>query len=120
MIKATVLSKLSKLSEHSKCSECQLKLVATEIGIEHDDYLQQIFRGGTSSIAWSDFIFQTLSIIDFMSLTIKTIMGAVIFNAGYQGGRNLPGVRKLQLLGFRGMKSKGPPRPGCEDLINNS
>ena len=73
MIKATVLSKLSKLSERSKCSECQLKLVATEIGIEHGDYLQQIFRGGTPSIALRDFIFQTFRIIDFISQTIKTI-----------------------------------------------
>ena len=46
MIKATVLSQLSKLSERSKFSECQLKLVATEIGIEND-YSQQLFRGGT-------------------------------------------------------------------------
>ena len=73
MIKATVLSKLSKLSERSKCSKCQLKVVATEIGIEHDDYLQQLFRGGTPSIALRDFIFQTFSIIDFISPTIKTI-----------------------------------------------
>ena len=42
--KATTLSELSELSERFKCSECQLKLVATEIGIEHDD-LQQPFRG---------------------------------------------------------------------------
>ena len=40
--KGTVLSELSKLWEHSKCSECQLKLVATVSGIEHDDYLQQL------------------------------------------------------------------------------
>ena len=52
MIKATVLSKLPKLSECSKCSECQLKLVVTKVGIDHDDYLQQLFRGGTPSIAW--------------------------------------------------------------------
>ena len=42
---------LSKLIERYKCSECQLKLVATESGIVHDDYLQQLFRGGTPSIA---------------------------------------------------------------------
>ena len=47
----TVLSELSKLNEHPKCSECQLKLVATGNGIEYDDYLQQLFRGGTPSIA---------------------------------------------------------------------
>ena len=40
----TVLSELSKLNEHPKCSECQLKLVATGNGIEYDDYLQQLFR----------------------------------------------------------------------------
>ena len=40
--KGAVLSELSKLREHSRCSECQLKLVATESGIEHDDYLQQL------------------------------------------------------------------------------
>ena len=74
MIKATVLNKLSKLSERSKYSEYQLKLVATEIGIEHDDFLQQLFRGATTSIALRDFIFQTFSIIDFVSTTIKTII----------------------------------------------
>ena len=91
MIKATVLSKLSKLSEHSKCSECQLKPVATEIGIEHDDYLQQIFRGGTPSIAWRDFIFQTFSIIDFMSLTIKTIRERSFLMLGTGAEGNCPG-----------------------------
>ena len=70
--KATTLSELSELSERFKCSECQLKLVATETGIEHDD-LQQPFRGGTPSIALCDFIFQTFSIIDIISPTIKTI-----------------------------------------------
>ena len=50
IIKVTVLSELSKLSERSKCSECQLKLVATESGIAHDDYLQQLFRGGATGI----------------------------------------------------------------------
>ena len=73
MIKTTALSKLSKLSERSKCSECQTKLLATEIGIEHDDYSQQLFRVGAPSIALHDFIFQTFSIIDFISPTIKTI-----------------------------------------------
>ena len=48
---ATVLSELFKLRERSKCSECQLKLVARESGIEHDDYLQPLFCGGTPSIA---------------------------------------------------------------------
>ena len=47
--------------------------MTTEIGIEHDDYLQQLFRGGTPSIALRDFIFQTFSIIDFISPTIKTV-----------------------------------------------
>ena len=49
----TVRSELSKLSERSKCSERQRKLVATESGIAHDDYLQQLFRGGTPSVALS-------------------------------------------------------------------
>ena len=63
----TVLSELSKLSECCKCSKCQLKLVATESGIE--------VLGGltTPSIALRDFIFQIFSIIDFISSTIKTI-----------------------------------------------
>ena len=69
----TVLSELSKLSKRSKCCECQLKLVATEIEKEHDDYLQQLFRGGTSSIALHGFISQTFRIIDFFRPTIKTI-----------------------------------------------
>ena len=61
IMKASVLSELSKLSERSKCPECQLKLVVTESGIELDDYLQQLFRGGKPSIALRDFIFQTFS-----------------------------------------------------------
>ena len=48
---------------------------ATESGIEHDDYLQQLSRIGltTPSIALHDFIFQTFTIIDFISPTTKTI-----------------------------------------------
>ena len=61
--KATLLS---ELSERSKCSECQLKFVATESGIEHDGYLQQLSRGGTPSTALRDFIFQTFSITDII------------------------------------------------------
>ena len=64
--KGAVLSKISKLREHSKWSECQLKLVATESGIEHDHCLQQL-----SSLR--DLIFQTFRIIDFISPTVKTI-----------------------------------------------
>ena len=41
--------------------------MATESGIELDDYLQQLFRGGTPSIALCDFVLQTFSIIDFIS-----------------------------------------------------
>ena len=37
--KGAVLSKISKPREHYKCSECQLKLVATESGMEHDHCL---------------------------------------------------------------------------------
>ena len=44
--------------------------MVTESGIEHDDNLQQLFRGGTESIALRDFIFQTFSIIDFISPTM--------------------------------------------------
>ena len=47
--------------------------MATESGIEHDDYLQQLSCGGTPSIAMLDFIFQTFSIIDFFPPIIKTI-----------------------------------------------
>ena len=54
----------SKLSKRCKCSECQLKLMATESWLEHDDYLQQLSRAGIPSIALRDFIFQTLSIIN--------------------------------------------------------
>ena len=48
---------------------------ATESWIEHDDYLQQLSRGGltTPSIALRDFIFQTFTIIDFISPPTKTI-----------------------------------------------
>ena len=73
IIKPTVLSQSSKLSKRSKCSEWQLKLVATESGIELDDYLHQVFRGGTPSIALGDFIFQTFSIIDFILPTITGV-----------------------------------------------
>ena len=45
--------------------------------------------------------------------------GAVIFNVGYQGGRKLPGVWKLQQLGSQGMKSIGHPRPGYENLFSD-
>ena len=47
--------------------------MGTEIWIEHDDCLQQLFRGGPASIALRDFIFQTFSIIDFISPTITNI-----------------------------------------------
>ena len=70
IIKATVLSQLSRLSKRSKCSKWQLKLKDTESGIELDSYLQQLFRGGTPNIALRDFIFQTFSIIDFISSTM--------------------------------------------------
>ena len=50
-----------------------VKLVATGSGIEHDNYLQQLSRGGTPNIALRDFIFQIFNIIDFVSSTIKTI-----------------------------------------------
>ena len=76
IIKATVLSprpppsQLSRLSKRSKCSEWQLKLKATESEIELDNYLQQLFSGGTPSIALLNFIFQIFSIIDFISPTM--------------------------------------------------
>ena len=66
--------------------------MVTESGIEHDDYLQQLSRAGTPSVALRDFIFQTFSIIDFISPTIKTITknayvrsasGRVLLNLGY-------------------------------------
>ena len=64
--KGAVLIELSKLSEHSKCSKCQLKLVATESGIEHNDYhAVHLSRGGTPNIALRNFISQTFRIIDF-------------------------------------------------------
>ena len=47
--------------------------MVTESGIELDGYLQQLFRGGTPSIALRDFIFQTFSIIDFISPTVTGI-----------------------------------------------
>ena len=46
--------------------------MATEVGIDHDNYLQQPFRRGTPSIALRDFIFQTFSHFEtFISPTIK-------------------------------------------------
>ena len=71
-----------------KCSECHLKLVTIEVGTEHDDYLQHLFRGGTPSIALCDFIFQTLSIIDFISPTIKTITKIYMFQVFQRALRN--------------------------------
>ena len=63
--------------------------MATGSGIEHDDYLQQLSRGGTPSIALHDFILQHFIIIDFISQTIKTttknvlsVSGRVLLNAG--------------------------------------
>ena len=60
--------------------------MATESGIEHDDYLQQLPRGGTPSMALRDFIFQTFSIIDFISPIIKTITKMYMFEV-FQRGR---------------------------------
>ena len=61
-----------KLSERSKCSKYHLKLATSKSRIDHDDYLQQLSRGGliTPSISLRDFIFRTFSI---STLTIKTI-----------------------------------------------
>ena len=81
--------------------------MATGSGIEHDDYLQQLSRAGTPSIALHDFIFQNFIIIDFISPTIKTttknalsVSGKVLLNAGIisillviftkKGVKNLP------------------------------
>ena len=105
-IKATVLSKLSKLSERYKCSECQLKLVSTEIGIERDYYLQQLFRGGTTSTALRDFIFQTFRIIDFISPTIETITKNVYVQSVSEGSLLNPGyisnfITKSQMKNLR-------------------
>ena len=47
--------------------------LATEIQIEHDDTLQQLFHGGTPVIALCDFISQTFRTVDFISPTIKAI-----------------------------------------------
>ena len=49
-----------------------------------------------------------------------TINGAIIFNAGYQDGRKLPTVSKLQQLGSQGMKSIERPKTEYENLFNNS
>ena len=48
--------------------------MATESGIELDDYLQQLFLGGAPGIALRDFIFQSFSIIDFISPTITGVI----------------------------------------------
>ena len=53
-------SKNNFFTEHTQATA---SLVAIESGIEHDDYLQQLFRVGTLSIAWRDFIFQTFSMV---------------------------------------------------------
>ena len=65
--------------------------MVTESGIEHDDYLQQLFRGGTESIALRDFIFQTFSIIDFISPTLKTITKNVYIRSVSQTALLNPG-----------------------------
>ena len=65
-----------------------------ESGIEHDDYLQQQSRGGltTPSVALRYFIFETFTIIDFISPTTKTITKneylrslseRILLNSGY-------------------------------------
>ena len=55
--KGGVLSEFSKVRGHFKetCSECQHKLVATESGREHDDYLQKLSPGKKPNIALRDF-----------------------------------------------------------------
>ena len=50
-----------------------------------DDYLQQLFRGGASSIALHDFIFQTLSIINFISPTIRLLLKMFMFEVFQRG-----------------------------------
>ena len=46
--------------------------------------------------------------------------GVVIFNSGYQGGRKLPKVWELRQLRSWGMNLIGRPRPGYENVFNNS
>ena len=65
-MKVALQSELYKLSRRPMFSKCQLKLVATENGVEYENYLQELStesRGGTPSVALDDFIFQTFSII---------------------------------------------------------
>ena len=59
--------------------------MATEIGMEHDDYLQRLFHGGTPGIALPDFIFQTFSIIDTISpikIITKNVYEKALLNPG--------------------------------------
>ena len=49
--------------------------MATEVGTDHDNYLQQPFHRGTRSIALRDFIFQTFS--HFQTFISPTIKGAI-------------------------------------------
>ena len=60
--------------------------MATEIGMEHDDYLQQLFHGGTPSIALPYFIFQNFSIIYTISpinIITKNVYERALLNPGY-------------------------------------
>ena len=75
--------------------------MATEKGIEHDGYRQQLFRGGAPSTALYDFIFPTFSIIDITSQRTITkniyVRSVSLLNPGYitnfttkNGVKNLP------------------------------
>ena len=80
--------------------------MSTEIGIERDYYLQQLFRGGTTSTALRDFIFQTFRIIDFISPTIETITKNVYVQSVSEGSLLNPGyisnfITKSQMKNLR-------------------
>ena len=64
----TVLSELSKLSEFSKCTNAKCLIVATENGVDNDDYLQRVSQGGLTkpSITLRDFFSKPLALLTIL------------------------------------------------------
>ena len=62
-----------------------------------------------------------LKSVTFWFILFKfNLLGSSHFNAGTGGGRKLLGVWKLHQLRSRGVKSRGLPRSGYENLLNYS
>ena len=94
------------------------ELVAAESGIEHDDYLEQLSRGGTPSIALRNFIFKTFSIIGFISpatknitknVYVQSVSERVLINPGYSTNFSTNIVPILRVIFTKNAVKNLPP-----------